>query len=137
MERLFAHIGLAGFVASRLEQGLAWMVVSYSIDASSGLDLGKSTIFPPPAKTSGWAVEGTFGERLFLDQRGLVAASHARPVAILTAMTMLGMVLLLTGLFILNPWIALWGMTIAMGAKLWIVDRMVWLYRESRHNLGS
>lgn len=88
-------------------------------------------LFTQPSRTGGWAAEGTFGERLFMEQPADdVPAHHRRAVAILTAANVAGAVLLGYGLVILDPKITLWGLTTTMGAKLWTFDRMVWLWRE-------
>lgn len=87
-------------------------------------------IFPPPRRTDGWAAKGTLGERLFLSQAE-APPRHRRAVALLTAANAIGFAILVWGLAILDPWITLWGLTVAMGAKLWTFDRMVWLWREA------
>lgn len=87
-------------------------------------------LFPPPATTDSWASEGTYGERLFL--KGHPASEqHRIAVGWLTAANAAGFAILVWGLVVLDPWITLWGLTAAMGAKLWTFDRMVWLWRSS------
>lgn len=82
-------------------------------------------LFAQPSRTEGWAVEGTFGERLFMEQpAGDVSAHHRRAVAILTAANVARAVLLGHGLVVLDPTITLWGLTTTMGAKIWTFDRM-------------
>jgi len=91
-------------------------------------------LFDRPARSAGWAAEGTFGERLFMDEAAETPPHHRRAVAILTVANVAGAVLLGYGLVALNPWVTLWGLTLTMGAKLWTFDRMVWLWREVRAN---
>lgn len=93
-------------------------------------------LFAKPACTDTWASQGTFGERLFMEQEDF-KHNHGRAVAILTVANALGFAILAWGLIRLNPWITLWGLTTTMGAKLWTFDRMVWLYRDSRRNAQS
>lgn len=90
-------------------------------------------LFAQPSRSEGWAAEGTFGERLFMEAASAeVPEHHRRAVAILTAANVAGAVLLGYGLVALDPWITLWGLTTTMGAKLWTFDRMVWLWREAQ-----
>lgn len=88
-------------------------------------------LFPAPDHTENWASEGTFGERLYMEDEA-AAMPHKRAVTLLTAVNALGFSILLWGLIVLDPWITLWGLTATMGAKLWTFDRMVWLWREVR-----
>jgi len=88
-------------------------------------------LFPPPDRTDSWAAEGTFGERLFMEEDDAIARHHRRAVAWLTAANAIGAAVTIWGLIVLNPWITLWGLTATMGAKLWTFDRMVWLWREA------
>lgn len=97
-------------------------------------------LFAQPARTEGWAAEGTVGERLFMAMAAEdVPAHHRRAVAVLTAANIAGAVLLGYGLATLDLEITLWGLTTTMGAKLWTFDRMVWLKREmdGRRNAGE
>lgn len=88
-------------------------------------------LFPPPARRDGWAAHGTFGERVFLNRHAVpIPAHHRRWGNGLTAAAMLGVVPLGWGLWALDPGWTLLGLTLAMGAKTWFVDRMVWLYRD-------
>ena len=87
--------------------------------------------FPPSARSESWAFKGTGGERLFLKRkRTPLPRHHERMAGILTALSAAGVLLLLYGLAVLNAWASVCGLSIAMLAKVWFVDRMVWLYED-------
>jgi len=89
-------------------------------------------VFPKPAtRREGWAAHGTSGERLFLADSNDVAEHHRRAVTILTLASLIGVAILTWGVVVLDPRRTLWGLTLAMTAKLWTFDRMVWLYRDT------
>ena len=48
----------------------------------------------------------------------------------LTGVSAIGALVLVYGVVVLDPWATLCGMTMAVGGKLWFVDRMVWLYQD-------
>ena len=57
---------------------------------------------------------------------------HRRVPLLLSAGSLLGVAILAYGLVVLDVWAALAGTILAAGAKLWFVDRMAWLYDETR-----
>ena len=87
--------------------------------------------FPPPNATDSWASRGTFGERLWLNRANVAIPTHHRiAAALLTAVQAVGLIPLVYGLIVLDPWAAVAGTAITLMAKMWFVDRMVWLYDE-------
>lgn len=88
-------------------------------------------VFPPPVSNDNWMSKGVLGERLWL-MRGedLVVAHHAPVVRVLTIATAAGAVLLFVGLIVLSLSLTLTGLAITMLSKLWLLDRMVWIYSE-------
>jgi len=87
--------------------------------------------FAPPAQTTSWASRGTFGERLFLSRKTTpVPQHHVKVSHLLTAVMMIGMVVLCYGVVTLNFWATMCGLVAAIGGKLWFVDRMVWLFED-------
>lgn len=84
-------------------------------------------LFPPPRETGAWITRGTFGERALLSEHGAtlprlhLAWARGLSVAALAGAAPLGW-----GLVALDPGWTLFGLCLAMGAKLWFVDRMVW-----------
>ena len=89
--------------------------------------------FPPPETTNSWASKGTFGERVYLNRKQIpIPEHHLRASRVLTAVSALGAVILILGLVALDLWATLCGLILAMGAKAWFVDRMVWLYEDMK-----
>jgi hypothetical protein len=87
--------------------------------------------FPPPRNLDAWGSRAVLGERLWLARDVVpVPAHHRRIPLLLNALSALGGLLLLVGLFWLVPWAALTGLAIALVAKMWFLDRMVWLVAD-------
>jgi hypothetical protein len=94
--------------------------------------------FPPPRNTRNWASEGTFGERIWLRRREQpIPPEHQRAATWLTSMAALGMPILIWGIYSLALWPTLFGLLVTYTGKLWFLDRMVWFYRDTRHQLLS
>ena len=90
-------------------------------------------IFPAPDSTDSWASKGTFGERVWLNRKQIPIPEHHGHIAhVLSAVSAAGVLALLYGLIYLNAWATVAGATVAAGAKLWFVDRMVWLYEDMK-----
>ena len=87
--------------------------------------------FPPPQRTDTWAAKGTFGERVWLNRKTHpVPAHHGVWVRGLTIASALGMIPLVWGLWALDPGWTVAGLVITVGAKVWFVDRCVWIYED-------
>lgn len=92
-------------------------------------------LFPPPASTDNWMSRGVLGERAWLANGDDPALAHHRPVVrSLTILAAAGTILLLAGLALLDPPLTVAGLAIAMLSKLWLLDRMVWVHRESERS---
>ena len=87
--------------------------------------------FPPPSDFGSWASRGTLGERIFLarDQYD-VAPHHVRAAHVLTVLSALGVLPLIYGLIVLNPWATMLGLVATIPPKVWFVDRMVWIHAD-------
>lgn len=89
--------------------------------------------FPPPTHTNHWASKGVLGERLFLDRKNNpIPQHHQRAAMLLTWVSVVGLVPLVYGLWVYAVWAVLLGLVLTVGAKMWFVDRMVWLYDEAQ-----
>lgn len=89
--------------------------------------------FPPPETTDNWASKGTFGERVWLNRKTVpIPAHHARMAHLLSGLGVLAAVPFLYGLIMLEPWPTWLGLALVMLAKIWFVDRMVWLYEDMK-----
>jgi hypothetical protein len=94
-------------------------------------------LFPPPASTDSWMSKGVLGERIWLSHsKDTVLAHHVPVVRALTITASTGTVLLLVGLAALNLPLAMTGLVVTMLSKLWILDRMVWVYSEFGEDQG-
>jgi len=93
--------------------------------------------FPPPRNLDNWASRGVLGERVFLNRRDEVAAHHRAWADGLAWASLPGVIVLVIGLIRLEPWWTLFGMVLAVGPKVWFVDRMVWLYGDWLRDTGK
>lgn len=85
-------------------------------------------LFPPPERFDSWASRAVAGERLFLARKTRPIPRHHRRWALaLTGVSALGLAILVHGLWVLDFWATLCGLSVAIGAKAWFCDRMVWL----------
>lgn len=92
--------------------------------------------FPPPARTDTWSARGAMGERVWLNRDAVpIPAHHARVALLTSALGLAGLPFLAYGLWALEPWPTIFGVTLGMLGKLWFCDRMVWLYDDmsARH----
>lgn len=87
--------------------------------------------FPPPASTDNWMSKGVMGERVWLNRKDVpIPQRHARMADILSMTAFVGVIPYVWGLVILDPWMTIAGLVVAIGAKLWFIDRMVWLFDD-------
>lgn len=89
-------------------------------------------LFAPPARLDRWASRGVLGERVFLDRaaRG-VAGHHIRAGRVLTGISVVGLVPLAWGLWRIDAWAVMCGLSVTMLGKVWFVDRMVWVLQDA------
>ena len=90
-------------------------------------------LFAPPLHWNAWITRGVLGERIWLDRDvAPVPKRHRRMPNILSAVVAVGVVLTLYGVLALSPWPVLMGIAVASLAKLWFIDRMVWLHNDTK-----
>ena len=88
-------------------------------------------VFPPPRSTATWSSHCVMGERLWLARHEVpVPPRHRLLPNVLNALSAAGGLLLVWGVAWLVPWAALTGLAVALLAKLWYLDRMVWLVAD-------
>ncbi|NCO21732.1 MAG: hypothetical protein GW905_06945 [Rhodobacterales bacterium] len=87
--------------------------------------------FPPPTHTRHWLSRAVLGERVWLNAGTVpIPGHHARAATWLSALAVLGLIPLAWGLWGLLPWAVMLGCTLSVMAKLWFLDRMVWLFQD-------
>lgn len=92
--------------------------------------------FPPPASTRSWASRAVLGERVYLAREQIPIPDHHRIAAQTLAVAGgLGALVMIAGLLLANPALFLAGAVAAFFAKMWFIDRMVWLFEDmsARH----
>ncbi len=88
-------------------------------------------LFKEPKSLDSWASKGVMGERLFLDRKSnMIAKHHVDMANVLTALSVMGVMILGYGLIVLSLWASLCGLFVTILPKLWFVDRMVWIYEN-------
>ena len=88
-------------------------------------------LFPPPASTDNWMSKGVLGERIWLQREHNADLLHHAPIIRnLTIATTVGTVCLVAGLALVNLTLTMVGLAIAILSKLWLLDRMVWVYEQ-------
>lgn len=87
-------------------------------------------VFPEPVDFDSWASLGVMGERIHIYRPSDVAEHHATPLNWLTWGPLLGVVPMIYGLVIRDPWLTFFGTVLTILLKMWFVDRMAWIARE-------
>ena len=92
--------------------------------------------FPEPRSTDNWASRAVMGERVWLNRATVpIPAHHERWAKGLTIASAAGLIPLAWGLVVQEFWLTAFGTLWTMGAKLWFIDRMAWLYDEMSRNV--
>lgn len=88
-------------------------------------------LFGPPTSQDAWMTRGVMGERIWLARASdPIPTHHAQVTWILNLAAGLSVIVLGAGLWRLDFGLTLAGLIGSMGAKLWFLDRMVWLWAE-------
>ncbi|UYQ73514.1 hypothetical protein OF122_07095 [Pelagibacterium flavum] len=94
-------------------------------------------VFPPPSSIDNWMSQGVLGEHVWLQRPKHSQLLHHIPIIrALTIATATGTLVLFAGLVVLNLALTTTGLAIAMLSKLWLLDRMVWIYWENDRTSG-
>ncbi|KAJ56140.1 hypothetical protein ACMU_10315 [Actibacterium mucosum KCTC 23349] len=89
-------------------------------------------VFGPPKHLDAWMSRGVMGERMWLARKEVpIPPHHAQMAFVLNLAAGGGVVVFAWGLWQLDLGLTLAGLVGAMGAKLWFLDRMVWLYDDT------
>lgn len=89
-------------------------------------------LFGPPTSDKAWMTQGVLGERIWLARKSQPIPNHDAIVTrILNIAAGITVLILGYGLGKLDFGLTLAGLILAMGAKLWFLDRMVWLKSDT------
>ncbi|MEM6490007.1 MAG: DUF6653 family protein [Pseudomonadota bacterium] len=87
--------------------------------------------FAPPARMDAWASRAVMGERLWIDRAWhALPAHHVAAAERLTMVQIAACAPLVLGLVMLDWPLAITATALTVGAKLWFLDRMVWLHDD-------
>lgn len=88
-------------------------------------------LFSPPTSNDAWMTQGVLGERIWLARASNpIPDHHAKVALLLNTISGISVLVLGYGLWKFDFGLTLAGLIAAMGAKLWFLDRMVWLRSE-------
>lgn len=95
-------------------------------------------LFGLPKNDHAWMTKAVLGERVWLGAAITpIAAHHVRATRILNAVGVFGLALLTYGLWQSKlGWVCA-GLITTVGAKLWFLDRMVWLLADVSHGTAQ
>lgn len=92
------------------------------------------TLFPKPKSLDHWGSKAVLGEKYWAERKQMpVPPHHQVPVLILTILQTIGGILLIIGLWQLQLSMTIMGTVIVYLAKMWFLDRMVWVYEDMKH----
>ena len=85
------------------------------------------------ATTRTWASQATFGERVWLNRNAKpIPQHHARMAHLLSGLSGLSLIPLAYGLYTYLAMVTVLGLILLIVGKFWFLDRMVWLYQDSK-----
>lgn len=91
------------------------------------------TLFKKPKSIDNWGAEAVLGERYWAERKTFpVPKHHSTPILILTVLQTIGGIVLIIGLWKLEINLTIMGSITAYMAKMWFLDRMVWIFKEMK-----
>ena len=75
--------------------------------------------------------KAVLGERVWLNRDAVPVPAYHRTVPnVLSAVAAIGLLFIIWGVLVFDPWPALFGTMMTYLGKLWFADRMVWLWQD-------
>jgi hypothetical protein len=91
-------------------------------------------LFGRPESMDNWASKAVLGERVWMNRdEEPVPAHHRWAPNILNVISAAGTLFVVWGVVQLAVWPTLFGAALVYAGKLWFLDRMVWLYEDTKH----
>jgi hypothetical protein len=91
-------------------------------------------LFNRPRSLENWASKGVLGERIWQRREAYdIPRVFAVQTHVLNVVQVVGLVPFIWGMYTLDLWMTMTGMSVAFLAKTWFFDRMVWLFEDRRH----
>ncbi|QIA64937.1 hypothetical protein GT360_15330 [Vibrio astriarenae] len=89
-------------------------------------------LFSAPTTTNNWASMGTFGERVYLNQKNesLIPKHHLKTAKGIILLQLVGLPFWFYSLYSIDTLLMMISTLYLMFTKAWFVDRMVWLYKD-------
>jgi hypothetical protein len=95
-------------------------------------------VFPPPRSLDHWASRAVLGETAWgRRSQTPVPERHRVAPVVLSVVSAAGVLPLVWGLVVLDPWVTAFGLAIQMGGKIWFLDRMALLADEVSSAAGE
>lgn len=92
------------------------------------------TLFKKPKSLDHWGSKAVLGEQYWSERKEHpVPGHHHTPVFILTLLQLIGAVILIIGLWKLHLSLTIIGTITVYLAKMWFLDRMVWIFEGMHH----
>ncbi len=89
-------------------------------------------LFGKPASFDRWGSRAVLGERFYINQHAAIPVQHKTVIQILNVLQTVSGLLLIYGLWELNKYHTFYGMALVYVSKMWFLDRMVWLYEDTK-----
>lgn len=90
-------------------------------------------IFPAPDNTDNWMTKAVLGERVFINRKAEPIPQHHVTMGWITSLVAMVFFLIAAyGLLVRDFWAGFAGWHAAILAKIWFLDRMVWLWEDMK-----
>lgn len=93
------------------------------------------TLFKKPKSLDNWGSKSVLGEKYWSERKNRpVPSHHNTPILILTILQTIGGIILIIGLWRLEINLTVIGTITVYFAKMWFLDRMVWVFEDMKIN---